>query len=508
MAGIATARGAAPAACQNGRVSSTHSTSHGSARPCSRTARVRAWVRPRAPGLGLAALCFCLYLALSLARWHRGAVPSWDLAIFEQTVRGWAYHGVPIVDIKGQGTNQLGDHFSPLLALLAPFYRLFPSPVTLLVAQCALVAASVVPIARCARRHLGAWAGAGIGLAYGLSWGLQTGVDAQFHEYALAVPLLACGLAALIDGRDVAALAWMVPLFGVKEDLGLTVATLGVVLAIRGRRRLGACVAAGALAASVLVLGVVIPAFNGTGSWDYWTMLGGDEGGQAGRSLGQVLGGLLTPSQKCVTLVLVFAITGFVALASPIALLTVPTLAWRFAGDNPYYWGTAWHYSMILMPIVFAALIDGLIRLRRTRAAWPRWYARAVPLIVAVLPVAFLLMPAGSPLRFPLSDLLEPATYQASYREAEARAVLARIPDGARVATDIGLMARLTGRADVFWIGDRLSPPPDFVLIDTQAGWGAGAPTDIAQYASTTYAPGRYVEVYDSDGYELARLVR
>src|SRR5699024_9548716 len=116
---------------------------------------------------------FGAYLLLSLTRWWRAENPSWDLAIFEQAIRGYANLGAPIVDIKGPGYHQLGDHFSPLLALVAPVYRLFPGPVTLLVVQCVLVAVSVVPLTLVARRILGAWAGLGVGVAYAFSWGLQ-----------------------------------------------------------------------------------------------------------------------------------------------------------------------------------------------------------------------------------------------------------------------------------------------------------------------------------------------
>ena len=94
------------------------------------SARLATW-----PAVALAVVAFAAYLTLSLARWNRWDTPSWDNAIFEQGIRGWAGPGWPIVDIKGHEFNQLGDHFSPIIALVAPFYRVFPSPVTLLVAR-------------------------------------------------------------------------------------------------------------------------------------------------------------------------------------------------------------------------------------------------------------------------------------------------------------------------------------------------------------------------------------
>lgn len=91
--------------------------------------------RPRRTGLPgrldpylLAVALFVAYTALSLARYRHLATRSWDLGIFEQAVRAYAHLQAPVVDLKGPGANVLGDHFSPVTALLAPVYRVFPSP--------------------------------------------------------------------------------------------------------------------------------------------------------------------------------------------------------------------------------------------------------------------------------------------------------------------------------------------------------------------------------------------
>ena len=68
----------------------------------------------------LAVALFAAYTALSLARFRHLATRSWDLGIFEQAVRAYAHLQAPVVDLKGPGTNVLGDHFSPVTALLAP----------------------------------------------------------------------------------------------------------------------------------------------------------------------------------------------------------------------------------------------------------------------------------------------------------------------------------------------------------------------------------------------------
>src|SRR5258705_2779678 len=103
----------------------------------------------------LAIAFFGLYTTLSVSRHLRLRSSGYDLGIFEQAIRGYAHLRPPVVDLKGPGYFLLGDHFHPILALLGPVYRLFPSPVTLLIAQAALLAVSIIPLTRLAISQLG-----------------------------------------------------------------------------------------------------------------------------------------------------------------------------------------------------------------------------------------------------------------------------------------------------------------------------------------------------------------
>lgn len=463
--------------------------STGDARP-----EARRWV-PYA----LAAVFLAIYLALALARWHRMASPSWDLSIFTQAVGGYADLAAPIVDIKGPGFHQLGDHFSPLLAVLAPFYRMFPTPVTLLVAQAVLIALSVVPITRAGMRLLGPGIGAVVGGCYGLAWGIQGALDVEFHEYALAVPLLAFGAEAFLRRRWAAVVWWTLPLLLVKEDLGLNVAAMGVALAVRGARRWGAVLAGSGVAGFLLVMFVLIPSFNPDGSYAYWGNIDDgatDAGSIAGRILSlPVL--LVDPPVKLETIVLLLIVSGLAALRSPLMLVAVPTIVWRFVSSNHGYWGPTWHYSVILMPIAFAAAIDGIDRWRASSRSWLRSYARAVPAIMAATAVALCW-------RFPFKDLVQPETYQQGWRAGAAHEVLATIPDGATVQTDTGLMSRLVARTELTWVGTSPDTDPEYVLIDDYAGWSPEAPADASEYAEGQHPGTTYELVYDVDGYQLA----
>ena len=195
---------------------------------------------------------FAAYAAISLSRYFQLAPGSWDLGIFTEYVRQLAHLRAPVVDIRGTGFNLLGDHFQPIVGLIAPVFLIFPSAATLLVVQALLTAVSVIPVSRAAAARLGTGAGRMIGAAFGLSWGLQQMIYFDFHEIAFAVPLLACSLSALLRGKVRAAALWALPLVFVKEDQGFTVAALGIVIVVMSLTRAGEGGGAGSVVASTV----------------------------------------------------------------------------------------------------------------------------------------------------------------------------------------------------------------------------------------------------------------
>ena len=436
----------------------------------------RGWARAAAGAW--AALCGAAYTLLALVRFRTYEPTSYDNAIFEQAISAYAQLEAPIVAIKGPGFNLLGDHFSPIVALVAPAYRLFPAAQTLMVAQAVLIAVSVYVVASLALRRLGPWAGGGIAVACGLSFGLQSAVVANFHEVAFGAPLLALAGAAYVERHYARVVVWSVPLLLVKEDLGLTVALIGLVLWIAGERRRGLALGLVGGVGFLLVLLVIIPAFNPEGAYAYTGAVGGDRG------LFETV--LDDAGRKLLTVVMTFAVGGLAALASPWALLVLPTFAWRFAGDNPYYWGTDFHYSLLLMVIVAVAAIDAMDRLPRLRP---------LALVAVVFTGATLV---GSP----LSSLAEPDTYDRPARAAAAERVLDLVPAGASVDTDIGLMTYLVTDHEVTWIGTPGNVTPDYVLLDVAST--IGSPPDAVAYAEKRY-DADFTLVQDIDGYQLAR---
>ncbi|MEU2233616.1 DUF2079 domain-containing protein [Streptomyces vietnamensis] len=451
---------------------------------------------PLRPYLILAGVLCGLYFLYSWVQYAHFRTPSWDLGIFGQSVRAYAEFRAPVVDIKGPGFPILGDHFSPVTALLAPLYWIWPSPASLLLGQAALFAASAVVVGRTTQQVLGSRAaGIGLTIAYGLSWGLQEAVKSDFHEIAFAVPLLALTCRALLLGRWTAAAAWSAPLVLVKEDMGLTVAMVGAVLFLKGQKKLGAALAGFGTAAFALTVLVLIPAASKLGQYDYWSKIE-KTGTGADTSFGQVVADALGSGERWEMVLYLFAITGFLALRSPLALLVLPTLGWRFLSQDPNHWGMHWHYSAILMPVVFLALVDGVRSVRTSPRAWLVSYGKVV---VPVATAVALVLAANLPLR----ELLKSETYRTDSRTAEARAAVAAVPDGASVEADVPLLAHLTADHRVYWVGTSKGATPDYLAFDLR-GWGQQV-SDPAQLAAQLHPEARYEITYRSDGFAVLK---
>lgn len=411
-------------------------------------------------------IAMVLYGLLGWQQWRNLVAPSWDLGIFTQLAKAYGELRAPIVPIKGDGANLLGDHFHPILVLLAPVWWIWPSGLALLWTQAALFGLSAVPIARCAMERLGSWPGLVVGVAYALSFGLQSAAAVQFHEIAFAVPMLAFSLVALVEGRVAAAVLWAAPLVLVKEDLGLTVAMLGGVIALwhRPYRREGIGLACWGVGWFVLSTFVILPLLNTGGQYDYTDNLADPTS-------------LLWPPVKWATAAMLVMAAGVIGARSPLILLMLPTLAWRFAGSVEFYWDWYWHYNAVLMPIAATALLDVLGDRRTDRVAswWTRLVAIAAMVAVTLVPLA----------RIPLLDLARPQKWDLTWRAAPAERALEAVPDGAVLATEITLLAKAVPDHDVQWLHGGNTRVPDCAIIDRYAfSWGGQPPEDPAQWAA------------------------
>lgn len=148
------------------------------------------------------------------------------------------------------------------------------------------------------------------------------------------------------------------------------------------------------------------------------------------------------------------------------------------------------------MPIAFAALLEALDHRTVPRWAWVRSYTRHG---AAIAVTAALMLQPG----LPLFTLINPAAWAKPPRAEAASAVLAAIPAGASVETDIGLMTYLVDDHEVYWIGNK-NPIPDCILIDRIAGGTPGEWGTVLDISQRLHPAADYAVVLSASDYELA----
>jgi uncharacterized membrane protein len=493
------------------------------------TGRLRAlWSRSSVKVGALTVAAAFVYCLASLNLLRRFLASTFDLVIFDQGIRGYAHLGAPVSIARGVSDGQgahfmlLADHWSPLLALLAPLYWIHDRPATLLVAQGVLFALAIPPLWAYTRRQLGPGAAYFVSVAYALSLPVMEAVIFDFHEVAF-VPVLTAVMVERFDKArsprpPLLGVLAAVALLLVKEDMGLLVAGFGGYLLLTRRRWAGLGFVVGGVAATWAASHLLIPAFGGSASF-YWAY------GQFGSTLGgallnavthplHALHVFITPWVKARTMIGLLAMFGFLPLASPMVVAVLPLLAERMlASGYPLWWQAKFQYDAFLVMILCCAAVDGAARLQRHwPARWDRWltYPFGRPAWLrrggAAWPVATLWAAAlcAAALVYvpssPFGSLLKPGFYNTNARMRAAAAAVAHVPAGVEVEASNNVGPALSGRDTVLLLDGTPRWAPWVVGDTIGLDFPFCTPSQQAQEVAYLRAHG-YAQVFADDGY-------
>jgi uncharacterized membrane protein len=390
-----------------------------------------------------------VYTAASVFRHERFASNAYDLGIFDQSV--WAFSRLDFTldnTIRGTPTPFI-DHFQPFLVLLAPLYWIWSDPRVLLAVQAALVAGAGIPLFLWLRSRTQPDVALLVLAAYLGFWAVFAGVLYDFHDTAVAAPVIALGLYAALGRRDLVLAAAAGAAMLVREDLPLTFAALGLYVAIVQRRaRVGLVVAAASIAWFVVAVNVVVPELAGR-RYEHWAYYP-----SVSESFSHPLGTLellVTPSGKVNTFVNLLGAWLFLPLASFLFVVALPTLLERFLSSKPAHWQQGFHYSLTLAPILAFATGDVLQRLRGR----PATGLAAAVLCAGLFFTVYRTRPWAELRRYPDAE-----------RASEIRECLEAIPAGASVTATSALVPHLSERRRVVLLRRPRAPRTDVLATD------------------------------------------
>jgi uncharacterized membrane protein len=193
---------------------------------------------------------------------------GFDIGIYDQGIWLLSRFHDPFVTVRG--LNLFADHSSFILLFIAPLYRLWDSPVVLLVTQTLALGLAAIPLYLLARDLLGSvWLGVAVGSVFLLNPAIGWTNLENFHPESYEVPFLTTALYFMVRRRWRWFLVFTAFLLLVKEDVPLLVLPLGIYIGLRYKARVGYYVAFGAIVWLVLELFVIMPLF-GEGGSVYW----------------------------------------------------------------------------------------------------------------------------------------------------------------------------------------------------------------------------------------------
>lgn len=318
-------------------------------------------------GLAFVVAGYIIAFSLWTVRNHYGfGTFGFDLGIFDQGVWLLSQFDRPFVTILG--LHLFGDHTSFILLPLVPFYWVFPTPVTLLMAQSVALGSAAIPAFLIAREKLRSELLAlGAAIAYLAHPAVGWANVEQFHPDVFEVPLLFFALYCIMRERWAWFLICVVALLSVKEDVPLLTVTLGAYVAIWHNRRVGLATVGMSVAWFVAAVWVVLPFFNDVGSLDQFRIPFGGTGG--------ALRTLVTAPWRYVQLALeddrpfylwqLLIPAGLLSLLAPrVALIAALPLASNLFSTFWYQYHIQYHYTTLLVPVIVVAAIFGAARFR------------------------------------------------------------------------------------------------------------------------------------------------
>lgn len=453
------------------------------------------------------AAALCALYALVASAWYgvwraHFAERSADEGMFENML--WnAAHGRGLQSALENGLHHLAVHFSPVLYLFVPLYRVWPGMFAVHLVATAAIALAGFVFHRHVARTLSPAAATPLLVAFLLTPTIVLQTFMEFHEQALAVLPLTWLLAAWCGGRRTLAIVSALVLLGVREDNALLVLALGVVSwTTRDRRALAlpllACGITGLalwrLVGVALVGGGQLPSVLG-GTYIVW-----------GSTPGEITHALLTRPLDVVRHVaapvplrylafLLVPMLGVLPFGSRLAWVALPPLALILLADHDSrMFQIRMHYSIAPVIVLWFAAVETLARFAPEGTTLTARVRRFAP--VLLLGVAVLLTP-GWALR---------ARARLNPYAPQIRELLATLPDTASIAAPGYLLNHLAARPRIALLWREESPGTAYVVLEDSSRFFLEGPTVDAFYSAgfdSLLTAAGYTKLRERDGWHV-----
>lgn len=367
---------------------------------------------------------------------------AYDVGLYDQGVWLLSRGETPFVTLMGR--NLLGDHASLILFFLVPVYWVVPGTATLLVSQAMAVAAGALPFYFHARNRLGHGA---FGVLAAIVWLANPAVNGtnmeNFHPDGYLGLLVPLAMFAALERRWRLYAVAVILVLMVKEDTVLLVAPLGLWVALRRDRRRGWTTVVGAVLAALAGMYLLMRPLIGVPTRNAWRIPFGGPWGLVRTVFtdpAAVVRHLTSDDRPLYLWQMTAPFAGLFVLSPLLAAVAVPIVASNTLSTFWYQHSIQYHYSLVAVPPLLFAVIEGARRLRENGRA----------MVLGVVVVSSLLT----------SHLWGQHTLAARPRAVwsgdnpvarEAREIITAVPDNAVISVYDPLVTHMAHRREVYF---------------------------------------------------------
>ncbi len=439
-------------------------------------------------GLCAGAIACGLLITVSVLRYTTFSAPNFDFGIFCNMFHNMKETGLPLVTCeRDQLLSHFAVHISPVYYLILPFYMIFPSPVTLQVAQAVVLMLGVIPVYLLSR-HFG-YSNKMTALLctlYAFYPPITTGCFYDIHENCF-LPLFLLWMFYFFEKRRYIPMylaALMV--LTVKEDAALYLLIFGLYLILSRRNRLhGAVLSAASVGYFVLAVYLLQTQGNGTLAGAHFDSLMYDP--EAGL-MGVVKTALLNPGFLLTQLFkggdpdawskVWFALQIFLPLGllpfttkKPSRWLLLSPILINLLTNYPYQHDTGFHYQFGVCALAFYAL---LLNCKELKAP-----ARRPLLSLAVSATLCIYLIGGF---YSFSANLNHYTEKKDDFE-KMEEILRTVPEDAGVIASTFLVPHLAQRSEIYEVDyHNRKTDMEYVVLDLREGYSSDQNSGYLRY--------------------------
>lgn len=413
----------------------------------------------------VAGLGFVIYGLYGIVKFYHFGFPTWDFGLFDQII--WRISRFQEAGGSLLGNHLLGDHFSPILYIIAPIFWFFNHPIALILFEILVVCLGCLPIFWISKKyHKSNLLSFAMSFAYIFYVGNQFALNFSFHATTLFAPLFLFAFYFFEEKKYFWHFVFIILALMCREDIGLYIFAYGVYLLVR-RCALG-----------------IVHVFMG-GIWFFITT--GYLMPYFAKSVGGVVPnrfvsyGLLgeTPTEmiktvishpvfafslffdnqvKVLTFLSIFIGFGFLAILAPsFWLILLPMLGIRFWSTNRLFWLMEFHYGAPISAVLVLSTIFAVLYLKRS-IKFPWDFFIGTFLIINTLSITYLF-------QLPVHNIIHKSFWNSNEQILSAREAISLIPKDASISAQDLFVSHLAHRNEIFLFPAAINNAR-FILLD------------------------------------------